>query len=214
MIMNKVDALYTNVVGPNIQNFDGSQNRNEFRDCIEYLNSRLQETVSKEVWFLEIGAYKGLWALAMSILCQQNNKTLRYVTVTWINHDEANQDIFSTRRYFEESGLSFQLIDANSSLPDTVAQVKTARSQYDFVFIDGDHSFKGVMADISNYAGLATELVLFHDINTVSCGVRKAIDASKMPINLEISYGNIMGIGIRNCRVDTPVPRKKRFSFF
>lgn len=213
MIIEKIDVLYKNVVSADIQNYDGSQNKNEFRDCLEYLNRRLQAIDRDEVWFLEIGAFKGLWALALSILCELNNKTLRYVTVTWISHNPDNQDIFSTREYFEKNDLSFHLVDANSSLPETVEQVKRIRKTYDFVFIDGDHSFNGVMQDIANYADLATELLLFHDINTKSCGVRKAIDASRVPLNLEISYGNIMGIGIKNCLVETPLPKKKLFRF-
>jgi hypothetical protein len=214
MPIETIDALYAGVVSPDVQNYDGSQNKNEFRDCLEYLDRRLQDIDRDEVWFLEIGAFKGLWALALSILCEKNKKTLRYVTVTWISHNPSNQDIFSTRNHFKEHGIYFELIDANSSLPKTVEQVKTTRNAYDFVFIDGDHSFEGVMQDIANYAGLATELLIFHDINTRSCGVRKAIDTSRVTLNLEISYGNIMGIGIKNCRAETPSPPKRLFRFF
>jgi len=214
MLVEKIDALYTAVVSPNVHNYDGSQNKEEFRDGIEYLNRRLQGIDSEEIWFLEIGAFKGLWALAFSILCELNNKIPKYVTVTWISQDPNNRDIFSTRQYFDDHGLFFHLVDANSSLPETVKKVRSISAAYNFVFIDGDHSFNGVMQDIKNYAGLATDLLLFHDINTRDCGVRKAINKSRVPLNLEISYGNIMGIGIKNCRVMTPLPKKKGFPFF
>jgi Methyltransferase domain len=49
----------------------------------------------------------------------------------------------------------------------------------DLLFIDGDHSYEGVMADLSRYSFLVNPggLILCHDADTASFpGVRKAID--------------------------------------
>jgi len=75
MLLEKIDKLYAELISPDIENYDGSQNKSEFHDCIEYIDRRIREIDDKEIWFLEIGAYKGLWALAFNILCIENQKT-------------------------------------------------------------------------------------------------------------------------------------------
>jgi hypothetical protein len=215
MLLDKVNTLYAGLIGPDIENYHGSQNRTEFNDCIEYMDRRIREIDDKEIWFLEIGAYKGLWALAFNILCNENNKIPKYVTVTWISQDPNNQDLFKTQEYFRENGLFFKLIDANSTLETSLQRVTAVRESYHVVFIDGDHAFSSVMKDIKNYAPLASNLLIFHDTNTKDCGVHKAIQKSGVKLNVRISYGDIMGIGIQNCKVATPKqPPKKIFGFF
>lgn len=212
MLLKKIDTLYSEVISANLHNYDGSQNRHEFRIVIEYLSQRLAAIEEEEVCFFEIGAFKGLWALAFNILCEHHEKKSRYVTVTWVSQDANNRDIFSTQQYFRDHGGFFELIDGNSAQPETITLVKKQRDRYHMVFIDGDHSFKGVMQDIKNYAPLAIDTLMFHDINTRDCGVRKAIEKSKITLNIEVSYGDIMGIGIKDCKIYMPyVPRSKPF---
>jgi len=214
MLLNKIDKLYTELISLNIEDYDGSQNKAEFHDCIEYINRCIEKNDDKEIWFLEIGAYKGLWALAFNILCNENQKIPKYVTVTWISQNPNNQDLFKTKKYHHDYGYFFELIDADSTLPESLKRVRAINKSYHFVLIDGDHSFPSVMKDINNYASLASHLLIFHDINTKSCGVHKAIQKSGITLNIRISFGDIMGIGIQNCRMPMPKPRKKRLGFF
>jgi len=93
MLLEKIDKLYAELISPDIENYDGSQNKAEFHDCIEYLDRRIREIDDTEIWFLEIGAYKGLWALAFNVLCIENQKTPKYVTITWISQDPNNQGL-------------------------------------------------------------------------------------------------------------------------
>ena len=92
--------------------------------------------------------------------------------------------------------MSFKLIDGNSLDKSIIREA--AKETYHFVLIDGDHSYRAVRKDIDHYKPLADELLLFHDINTPKCGVRKAINKSKTKLNIEISHGDIMGIGIHD----------------
>jgi len=186
--------------------------KNEFKQCIEILSTRIESLSKKDVWFLEIGAYKGLWALALKVICAHHGKIPHYSTVTWISHDQNNEDIFKTREVYESEQLSFHLIDADSTLKSTCAAVTADRQNFDFVFIDGDHAFESVMQDIKNYGPLALEYLIFHDINTPDCGVRKAINKSGIPLHISISYRqDLMGIGIKDCRVPSAVKRRRKF---
>lgn len=214
MLLDKINKLYAELISHNIENYDGSQNKAEFRDCIEYIDRRIREINDKEVWFLEIGAYKGLWALAFYILCNENQKIPNYVTVTWISQNSNNQDLFKTKKHYHDNGYFFQLINADSTLKKSLQDVMAIKKFYHFVFIDGDHSFSSVMQDINNYSPLASNLLIFHDINTKSCGVHKAIQKSGITLNVKISYGDIMGIGIQNCKISVPKPQKKIFGLF
>ena len=213
-LIEKIDKLYIELISPDIENYDGSQNKAEFYDCIEYIDRRIREIDDKEIWFLEIGAYKGLWALAFNILCIKNQKTPKYVTITWISQDPSNQDLLKTKKYYNDNGHSFELIDADSTLKKSLQDAVAIKRFYHFVFIDGDHSFSSVIKDIKNYAPLASDLLIFHDINTKNCGVPKAIKKSGLPLNIKISYGDIMCIGIQNCKKSTNKFQKKILGVF
>jgi len=216
MLLTEIDALYKKTISPDTQFYDGSQDKNEFNSCIEILSARIGSLPQKEIWFLEIGAFKGLWALALKIVCAHHGKQSHYVTVTWISHDPSNQDIFRTEEVYKTEGLTFHLIDADSRLEETLRQVTAIQQRFDFVFIDGDHTFESVLQDIGHYGPLADEYLLFHDINTRDCGVSKAIQRSGTPLNICISYKpDLMGIGIRDCRVPAePVKRRKILGLF
>ena len=214
MLLDHIDKLYRENISDHIENYDGSQNKEEFRECVEYLNGCIKNIKEKKIWFLEIGAYKGLWALAFKVICRENNKTPGYVTVTWVDHDPNNQDIFNVKKHYENHDLSFELINADSTLHESLKRVVAIRSTYHFVFIDADHSFPSVMKDIKSYAPLAVNKLFFHDINTKKCGVPKAIDKSGIRLNVKISYGDLMGIGIHNCSVENVPPAKKILGIF
>ena len=216
VLMANIDARYRQVISSRVENFDGSQNRHEFRAALRYLEGMVDAIPSDSIWFLEIGAFKGLWALAFFELCRAAGKTPHYVTVTWVQHDPANQDIFKTKAFYDDQGVDFHLVDMNSTTEAARNEVTQIRSEFHLVLIDGDHTFPSVMADIANYGPLATQALLFHDIYTKDCGVRKAIEKSGIPLNIKISYGDIMGIGIHTPGIafqGNAYP-KKRFSFF
>lgn len=211
MLIDRVDALYARTIGPDTDRYDGSQNKAEFGLCLDHLERCVRSIDADDVWFLEIGAYKGLWALAIQVVCEACGKTPHYVTVTWMAHDPNNRDLLRTREHYRRAGLEFTLIDADSTDPQTVAAVREARSAYHVVFIDGDHRLRAVMADIRNYGPLATHRLIFHDINTPDCGVRRAIERSGVHLHLEIAYGPVMGIGISDRTVPQPPPPRRRW---
>lgn len=59
-------------------------------------------------------------------------------------------------------GFDFHGFLANSRDPEVIARV-AEHGPYDFIFIDGDHTYKGVKADWENYGHMG-KIVAFHDI--------------------------------------------------
>jgi len=49
MLLEKIDKLYAELISPDIENYDGSQNKSEFHDCIEYIDRRIREIDDKEI---------------------------------------------------------------------------------------------------------------------------------------------------------------------
>jgi hypothetical protein len=43
MLLEKINNLYAELISPDIENYDGSQNNAEFHDCIEYIDRRIRE---------------------------------------------------------------------------------------------------------------------------------------------------------------------------
>lgn len=65
-----------------------------------------------------------------------------------------------------ESGGTWQVIEANSQTPDSIAFEDDGEGieAFDLVFIDGDHTYEAAKADHENYANRAVKIVAFHDI--------------------------------------------------
>lgn len=63
----------------------------------------------------------------------------------------------------EKLHVDARVIFGNSREPAVVDQVREL-GPFDLVFIDGDHTAEGVLADWENYGGLATKAVAFHDV--------------------------------------------------
>jgi predicted O-methyltransferase YrrM len=72
-------------------------------------------------------------------------------------------------KHFVRGEQQLHLIDMNSQLPATKGVLMQALDgkQIDLLFIDGDHSYKGVKSDFDMYAPLVSPggMIVFHDIN-------------------------------------------------
>jgi GT2 family glycosyltransferase/predicted O-methyltransferase YrrM len=207
-IQQEIDQVYETLIRkPELSDYNGSQNRGEFLLALLYLEHRIREIERNVVSFLEIGAFKGLWAIALGVLCKKHGKTPLYVTV----HNPENEDLTRVCQRMKSDGfLSAKIIDGDSATPSTIKAVHEAHKAYDFVLIDADHSFDAVKKDIENYAHLATEVCLFHDVVTKKCGVGKAIESSGIGLHYVISRGQQMGIGLRDQRL--PQPKHSKIS--
>lgn len=206
-MIEEFDQLYQQVYNelPGLADpiYHGSQIKNEFIEAWNTIIPIIEHT-EDTFTFLEIGAYKGLWPLMLSFVCNSLNKKFEYTTITWMDQDPNNVDIFKVKTYYENNGLQFNLINKNSQLVSTVNELK---NQYHCVFIDADHKYEGVKIDIELYSNFATKILMFHDIRPIDitphCGVYQAIKDLGITLDKEIIYdGQKMGIGLKFISID------------
>lgn len=201
-MIKEFDELYVQIYGeaPGTSDpvYHGSQIKSEFIEAWNTLIPIIENTEGTFT-FLEIGAYRGLWPLMLSFICQALDKPFEYTTVTWLEQDPNNEGIHKVKNYYENKGLTFNLISKNSQLPSTVKDLK---DKYHTVFIDADHRYEGVKKDIQLYSSLATKVLMFHDIRpiitTQYCGVHQSISDLDIILDKEIVFdGEKMGIGFK-----------------
>lgn len=81
---------------------------------------------------------------------------------------------------FKNKSSTFKYFKGNSRDPDIIKCANDIPDGFDFIFIDGDHSFDGVLQDFANYSNLLKSggVLVFDDYldEWDSAGVRPAVD--------------------------------------
>jgi predicted O-methyltransferase YrrM len=81
---------------------------------------------------------------------------------------------------FKNKTSTFTYIKGNSREVDVINRLKSQVDTFDFIFIDGDHAFNGVIQDFNNYGNLLRPggVLVFDDYldEWDSPGVRPAVD--------------------------------------
>jgi predicted O-methyltransferase YrrM len=99
-----------------------------------------------DLTYLEIGAYAG----GSASLVSTNSRVSKVISVDLGNPIEKNISIRNVNK-FKHSGCDYYYIEGNSQIRETVQKVSDLTTQVDILFIDGDHSYSGVMTDFENY---------------------------------------------------------------
>ena len=116
----------------------------EFVDFCHFISDKRYDTA------VEVGVAMGRSSFIIAALLYRNNKELTYDMI----------DIVDNIRDFDRFA---QLIPAlRKQIPNTSNDF--SGKAYDFCFIDGDHSYDGVMADWNNLGKHAKKMTVFHDI--------------------------------------------------
>ena len=126
--------------------FHGTQKPWEFFKAWEIIQQYIPE--KRDLYFLEIGAAKGLWSIAFMEFCKIHNKTPHYVAVSWTNppyleyHEIAwNDSLINVKNYYKDFCNHWVWIDADSRIVETRDLVLKESQAFDYVFIDGYHTY-------------------------------------------------------------------------
>ena len=113
--------------------------------------------------YVEIGCYGGGSACLM--LQRPNTNVISIDLGEPINPEIVQQNV----KKLNTLGNQFNYIQANSQKQETVDQLKTLVYGIDILFIDGDHSYEGVINDFNFYSNLVKPgcYIVFDDYNDI-----------------------------------------------
>jgi len=208
MLNEQIIKTYSEWVSPvwlsndNDLNFNGSQIQIEFFSAWQQISDYYKLKKPKRLKFLEIGAYKGLWAIAFYEFCKLNDIECEYLTITMMDQDPNNHPLINVLYNINKNGGKANLINSDSTSDTVLSKISEYSDTFDIVFIDAGHDYDSVMSDIQNFSSLSTDILLFHDIRPKQTipgfGVYQAITDSNIVLDTEIVTNEFhMGIGIK-----------------
>lgn len=129
---------------------------------------------------VEIGAYLGASASVFAAgLSRTRNAAARiYCVDTW-NNDAMSEGQRDTMEQFLRNTAAYRdrIVPVRGWSTGVVDSIGAQAGRIDLLFIDGDHSYEGCLADWNAYAGLLSPnaVIAFHDVGWAD-GVRRVID--------------------------------------
>jgi predicted O-methyltransferase YrrM len=144
---------------------------------------KLALSLNKHSTIVEIGSYLGASSSFLASAAKEKNHTL-YCIDTWSNEgmSEGGRDTFDEFHKNTEQLKKF-IIPLRGRSVDIAGNFD---KKIDLAFIDGDHSYEGVKADVESWLPKVKEvgILIFHDIGW-AVGVKRVIDEYIKPIQVE-----------------------------
>jgi len=135
--------------------------------------------------FAEIGSWKGQSTVYMAEEIEKYEKNIKFYAIdtfdgTADEHDKdvdvINKTLYDT--YLKNiSPVKDYIITIKGNSTEVYTQFEN--ESIDFLFIDGDHTYKGVRADLLNWFPKVKKggIIAGHDYAEPSCGVKMAVDS-------------------------------------
>lgn len=147
---------------------------------------------------LEIGSREGGVLMTFHNQCPIETKlySIDYGSDVEGTRPPHHETLKQTVEAISRDGRHMELIFSDSKRDEAIEWAKQ-RAPFDFIFIDGDHSYEGVKADWNNYRPMA-QVIGFHDIRNPNLGVMQLWNEIR-PIYDTCEWcqrGSIMGIGL------------------
>lgn len=170
------------------KNIMESMREKSFHDHVHILYD-LRNSIDKEtVTYLEIGAYAG----GSASLMMSNPKGITNVYSIDLGVPIPKEIVMQNVESFKNPKNTFKYYEGNSQAQHIIGTVKAEVKEVDILFIDGDHTHAGVMADFHNYKDLVLPggYIVFDDYNDSihSPEVKKAVDDLMLTDEIKNNY--------------------------
>jgi predicted O-methyltransferase YrrM len=135
----------------------------------------------KEGVFVEVGSYLGASASIIALAITDKRIIGKLFCIDTWGNDAMSEGKTNTFAEFKENTKHFDGI-VSPIVGNSVETAEWFDKRIDFLFIDGDHSYEGVKADVNAWLPKLNKdaLVVFHDIGWAE-GVKKIIEDDIMP---------------------------------
>lgn len=151
------------------KDFSGKEGDNWFQQVpeeIEQLVRHIEGRKKRPVNFLEIGTFYGGMFYILANLCESNGKFIS-IDLPAMNAITEEQ-VEARNKQLYPLGTGIDLFRLSSHDPVALEEVETALDgdKLDILFLDGDHSYPGVVLDYETFKPFVREggLIIFHDI--------------------------------------------------
>ena len=138
----------------------------------------------KKINYVEVGAYAGG---SSCLMLQRPNTTIVSIDLGEpISKGEVLENVIiykNNNNYYKYIQGNSQIIETKNQVIETLSNSRVLgyTNKIDILFIDGDHSFNGVLADFNMYCDLVSVggFIVFDDYNDIvySPEVKKAVDS-------------------------------------
>lgn len=149
----------------------------------QLLYSNMVQQFNNDSTFVEIGTWKGRSAIYMAEKIKESGKQIYFYTI----------DLFNGKCGYEldptvKEGKVYEIFTKNiepvkNYIYPFIGDSKILHKNFkddsiDFLFIDGDHEYSGIKADLKFWFPKIKNggIIAGHDYNEPSCGVRQAVD--------------------------------------
>lgn len=155
--------------------------------------------------YLEIGTARGdtFHEIVGNMPVASKALAVDYPMQSW-GLEKSNQHLYKVENNLKLRSYDVQVLFGNSQDKEIIKKVEEF-APFDLVFIDGDHTYKGVESDWENYGHLG-RMVAFHDIaDTMRPNLKnEIIEVPRFWNDIKNSYkhvefietGSTMGIGV------------------
>lgn len=146
--------------------------------------SRIVNLAQPGSLFVEIGSWKGKSSVFMAEKIKESGKNIEFYVIDTFDGTENEHEDYDEIKNKNLYDVYLKNIEPLKSYIKTVkgssldVHAQFNNNSIDFLFIDGDHTYKGVRSDLENWFTKvkAGGIIAGHDYTEPTCGVRMAVD--------------------------------------